>query len=184
MQTNHTRILTLGAIMIGLALTRLLPHPVNFSPMAAIALLGGAHLMTNGQRYGIMLLAAVLSDVLVNSLLYSYNDLSYVIQPDTLAIYACYMVFVWMGSSIKNVNIKSVGGRSILATAVFFLVSNFMVWLGSGFYAADLSGLLASYTAALPFLQNSFLGDLAFSGVAFGGFAYLQKQLPALALLR
>src|SRR5690606_36079038 len=101
MQTNHTRLRTLGAIMIGLALTRLLPHPVNFSPMAAIALFGGAHLLKNSQRYGIMLLAAILSDVLVNSILYKYNDLNYVIQPDTLSIYACYMLFVWMGSSIK-----------------------------------------------------------------------------------
>jgi hypothetical protein len=184
MQTNQTRLLTLGAIMIGLALTRLLPHPVNFSPMAAIALLGGAHLMKNSQRYGIMLLAAVLSDVLVNSILYSYNDLSYVIQVDTLGIYACYMFFVWMGSSIKNVSFKSVGSRSLIASAVFFLVSNLMVWQGSGVYPANFSGLMACYTAAIPFLHNSFVGDLVFSGVTFGGFALLQKQVPALAIQR
>ncbi len=182
MQTNHTRLLTLGAIIIGLALTRLLPHPVNFSPMAAIALFGGAYLMKNSQKYGIMLLAAILSDVLVNSILYSYYDLGYIIQADTLGIYACYMFFVWMGSSIKTANVKSVGTRSLIASAVFFLVSNLLVWQGSGFYTSDWSGLVACYTAALPFLQNSFAGDLLFSAVTFGGFAYLQKRVPALAI--
>lgn len=184
MQTNHTRLLTLGAIMIGLAMTRLLPHPVNFSPMAAIALFGGAYLLKNSQRYGIMLLAAILSDVLVNSILYSYNDLGYVIQADTLSIYACYMFFVWMGSSIKTANLKSVGSRSIIASTVFFLMSNLMVWQGSTFYTPDFAGLMACYTAALPFLHNSFAGDLIYSGITFGGFALLQKQVPALALQR
>jgi len=184
MQTNHTRLLILGAIMIGLALTRLLPHPVNFSPMAAIALFGGAHLLKNSQKYGLMLLAAVLSDVLVNSILYNYNDLSYVIQADTLSIYACYMLFVWMGTSIKNVNIKTVGSRSLIASAVFFLISNLMVWQSSTFFTPDFSGLMACYTAAIPFLQNSFAGDLVYTAVTFGGFALLQKQVPALVLQR
>ncbi len=184
MQTNNTRLLTIGAIMFGMALTRLLPHPVNFTPMAAIAVFGGAQLMHNRHRFGLMLLAALLSDLLVNSLLYNYNDLSYFLEPGTLGIYGCYMFFVWMGTTLKKVNVVGVGSRSILASAVFFIVSNLTLWAGSTFYTQDLTGLMACYIAAIPFIQNSFAGDLIYSGILFGGFALLQKRIPVLAIQR
>jgi hypothetical protein len=61
---------------------------------------------------------------------------------------------------------------------VFFLVSNFSVWLESGMYPKSVAGLLACYAAGLPFLGNTVFGDLFYSAVMFGSYAWvMQKQM-------
>lgn len=50
------------------------------------------------------------------------------------------------------------------ASIFFFLVSNFGVWLY--WYPQTLEGLFTCYLNALPFYQNTFLGDMAF-GLSF-----------------
>jgi hypothetical protein len=57
------------------------------------------------------------------------------------------------------------------ASSVFFFVtSNFAVWMFSGIYARDAGGLVKCYIAALPFFQNTLMGDLFWTTVLFGGF--------------
>jgi hypothetical protein len=62
---------------------------------------------------------------------------------------------------------------------VFFVVTNFGVWLGSGMYAHSAAGFVACYTAAIPFFRNTVAGDLFYSALLFGGFALLQRLIPA-----
>jgi hypothetical protein len=177
MKINKNILIT--ALILVAAVTRLLPHPVNFGPMAAVALFAGAHL---GNRFWAMLtilLAAVFSDLLVNAILYSHYSLSYFVGAGTLSIYACYLLFGLFGSSIQKVGISSVGGRAIASSLIFFLVTNFMVWMGSGMYSPDLAGLMTSYVAALPFLQYSIAGDLMYSAALFGGYSMVVKAEPA-----
>ena len=71
--------------------------------------------------------------------------------------------------------------RTIAAAAggsvAFFAWTNFGVWLLSGMYPHTAPGLVACYTLALPFLRNSLLGDVAFSGLLFAVWAwYRQRQ--------
>ena len=51
----------------------------------------------------------------------------------------------------------------------FFVTSNFAVWMFSGIYARDIAGLVKCYIAALPFFQNTLMGDLFWTAVLFGG---------------
>jgi hypothetical protein len=51
-----------------------------------------------------------------------------------------------------------------------------------GTYPHNLSGIMSSYAAGLPFLKNQILGDLFYSGVLFGGFTLLQRKFVALKM--
>jgi hypothetical protein len=54
------------------------------------------------------------------------------------------------------------------------------MWLFSGFYPLTSAGLIACYVAAIPFFQNTLAGDLFFTALLFGGFALLERFLPAI----
>ena len=67
------------------------------------------------------------------------------------------------------------------SSVLFFMITNFGAWLTSGLYPMTADGLLQAYIAGIPFFQNSLLGNLVFAALLFGGFAALQRTLPALA---
>jgi hypothetical protein len=69
---------------------------------------------------------------------------------------------------------------SVAGSVSFFVITNFGMWLFSGFYPATLSGLAACYVAAIPFFQNSVAGDLFYAAALFGGFALLERAVPGL----
>ena len=63
---------------------------------------------------------------------------------------------------------------------LFYVVTNFGMWLFSGIYPRTLGGLEACYIAAIPFFQNTVAGDLVYTGLLFGGFALLKDAIPRL----
>jgi hypothetical protein len=73
-------------------------------------------------------------------------------------------------------------GYSLVGSVLFFLITNFGVWLGSSMYPQTGAGLIATYVAGIPFFQNTVLGTLFYSSVMFGSFAYLRQRNPALSL--
>jgi hypothetical protein len=71
-------------------------------------------------------------------------------------------------------------GASLSASLVFYIITNFAVWIASPYYPQNLAGLIECYTLALPFLKNGILGDMFYSAVLFGGFYLAQKRFPVL----
>jgi hypothetical protein len=76
--------------------------------------------------------------------------------------------------------IVTITGAAILTSLIFFVVSDFGIWLTGDMYPRTLAGLVACYTAALPFLRNQMVGDLFYTAVLFGGFALLESRFPVL----
>jgi hypothetical protein len=68
----------------------------------------------------------------------------------------------------------------ISCSLIFFVATNFAVWAFSGMYPLTWQGLVQCYTAALPFLDKTVLGDLFWTAVLFGG-AWLVQRVPALS---
>jgi len=72
---------------------------------------------------------------------------------------------------------------SLAGAVYFFLISNFMVWVGGGWdinnqpYPRSFSGLMLCYTEALPFFKWSVLSTLVFNGIFFGSFYLLGKSV-------
>jgi hypothetical protein len=165
----------LVAMIVAAAATRLLPHPPNLTAIGAVALFGGAYFSRRWQALLVPLAAMLLSDVVLTFTLYSGGGLSW--EPVT---YVCFTLTVGLGLLLHGkVGIGRVALAAIAASVMFFLVSNFAVWMGGKMYSLDAAGLVACYVAALPFAQNMLLGNLLYCGVLFGGMEALQRFWPA-----
>ncbi|MGV8941624.1 MAG: DUF6580 family putative transport protein [Lysobacter sp.] len=171
-------------VLIGLivlaALTRVLPHPPNFSPVTAIALFGGAYFANRSWALLVPLVGLFLSDLVLASLnggLYA----SWFSSTGIWIVYGCIALTTVMGFGMRGkVGGGSVLGYSLAGSVLFFLVTNFGAFLFDPMYPKTAAGLTAAYAAGIPFFQWTVLGTLLYSAVLFGGFALLRSQLPAL----
>jgi hypothetical protein len=91
---------------------------------------------------------------------------------------ALVVLIAW--GALKRISLLRVVGAALASSIAFFLVTNFGTWALSGMYPLTPSGLAACYIAAIPFFQNTVAGDLFYSGLLFGGFALLERAVPAL----
>jgi hypothetical protein len=81
---------------------------------------------------------------------------------------------------LKKINIQRVIGGAISASVLFFIISNFGVWLTSPAYDISFQGFIACYTMAIPFFHMSVVGDLFYCGVLFGLFEFAKYKVPQL----
>ncbi|MBI2594047.1 hypothetical protein HYW44_05405 [Candidatus Daviesbacteria bacterium] len=165
---------------------RLLPHMPNFTPVTAIALFGGAYL---SRRLAIILplLIIIISDYLM---LYigpfgtgfnKFHGLGEMFYSTILFVWGCFVISsligIWIG---KKKTVGRVTFGAILASLQFFIITNFGVWLVDNFYPHNLDGLIQSYVMGIPFYRGTFLGDLFYTGLIFGGYEliiYYSKKL-------
>jgi len=144
-----------------MAVYRLAPHPWNVAPAGALFLLGGLYLGRSWRGWAVPFAALIASDALIylqwNGSLW---EQSRVID---------YVAFALVGLLGRAVSSRPAGWRIAgvaAAPAIFYLVSNFGVWLsGNGLYAHTPQGLADCYIAALPFLRGTLLGDWLFAGL-------------------
>ena len=172
--------LMLAALILIAALSRVLPHPPNFSPVEAVALFGGAYFASRHWALVVPLVAMLLSDLVlarINGGLYA----SWFGNGGIALVYLCIALGVALGYGLRGrVTGARVLGYSLLGSALFFVVTNFGAWLFEPMYPKTLAGLVAAYAAGIPFFQWTVLGTLAYSAVLFGGFALLRRRMPAL----
>lgn len=164
-------LLVVGILVIT-SLSRLLPHPWNFSPLGAIAIFGGA---TIGHRYLNMLIPLFFvwaSDLLVNNILYKSNFNEFVWFYDGFYWqYICYLIVSFLANyAINSFRFHRIILFSLFSSLLFYLISNFGVWVSGSLYSPDFQGLISCYVAGLPFLKGNLLGDLVYTSVLFGVF--------------
>ena len=180
MNTNpiSLRFAVITAIVASLALSRLLPHPFNFSPIAALALFGGARYSNRYAAYLIPLSALWISDLFLN---YAFYGRFVPFYEGAFFTYLAFAMIVLLGSfALRKFSAKNLLFTSLSASALFFLVSNFGVWALSGLYPPTAAGITACYAAAVPFFRNTLAGDLIYSFAIFYAFAFAQQQIPLL----
>ena len=170
----------LAAMIVAAVLTRLLPHPPNFSPVEAMALFGGAYFAARGMALLVPLLAMFASD-LVLAAIHGGTYFDYMAGAGFWLVYACIALSAVLGFGLRG---RVTGGRvlgyGLAGSVLFFVVTNFGAWLGSTMYPQTAAGLGAAYVAGVPFFQWTVLGTLAYSAALFGGFALLRQRVPAL----
>jgi hypothetical protein len=164
------RVGLLIGMIFGAAALRLLPHPPNFDPIAALALFGGVHVDDRRWAFALPLAAMLLSDVVIG------------FHSQMLMVYAAFALIVWMGFSLRGrLTAVPVVGASILASSLFFIMSNFGVWAFDRLYPRNFEGLVACYVAAIPFFGSTIAGGLFYTAVLFGGFALAERKIPRFA---
>jgi hypothetical protein len=175
--------LALAGLIVLAALTRLLPHPPNFSPVEAIALFGGAYFASRAWAVLVPLAGMLVSDIVLG-VVNGGTYFEYFRTPSFWIVYACILLTVLMGFGLRGkVSGARVLGYSLAGSVLFFVVSNFGVWLTAQMvpgYPACTTGLVPCYAAAVPFFQWTVLGTLFYSALLFGGFALLRRAVPAL----
>ena len=167
------------------AASRLLPHPPNFTPLASMALLGAAFLKRKEFAIFIPLVALFLSDLIINNVVLKLVAPEYYSGFQLLGNGWVYLSFVLIGLigifTLNKVTVVRVAGSVGMATILFFLVTNFGMLFTSTVYPMSLGGLLASYTAGLPFMLNDLLGNVFFATIFFGAYSYFAKTKVQLA---
>ncbi len=171
MQTQNLKVqlVTLSAIIFSLALFRLLPHWPNVSPVAAMALFGGAYFADKRMAFIVPFVALFVSDLIIG------------LHNSMLFVYAGFALTVLIGFLLqKRVNVTNTAFAVVASSLLFFLLTNLGAWMMSGIYVKSTEGLMQAYVAGIPFFQNSLLGNLAYTAVIFGGYYFLQKNITGL----
>lgn len=165
------KVIAISAIILFAAVMRLVPHYPNFTPVAAIALFGGAHFGKRWLAFLVPLMALFISDLFLG-----FHQMM-------IPVYVAFSLVVLLGHRLKNsIRPLPVIGASLGASTLFFLITNLAVWFASPLYPPTVSGLITCYVAAIPFFYSGLLGDLFYSGVFFGGFYLIQQRVPMLKL--
>ncbi len=169
----NKRMLVLTGIILAAALARLLPHPPNATPIAAIALFGGACFRGRWAAFLAPLGAMVLSDVVLG--LTRYRDHS--LFPLQAVVYACFLAEAALGRLIAGRrSVWRIGAAGLAGSVLFFVATNFAVWAGGTLYPLTAAGLVECYTAAIPYFRNTLLGDAVCITILFGGLALLENR--------
>ena len=173
----NKRFFVILGITLSAAAMRLVPHPPNMTPIAAMALFGGAYFASKKTALLVPLAAMYLSDLALGFFIYDFGWF-HGFMP---FVYACFVMTVCLGFLVRRrLTPLMVGGAALTGSVMFFIVTNFGVWLVGSLYPKTLAGLAGCYVAAIPFFRNTLAGDLVYTLVLFGGFALAQRYLPVL----
>lgn len=167
----NPRFIALVTMVFAGAAMRLIPHPPNFAPIAAMALFGGAHFTQKRTAFLVPLLAMFVSDLIIVG---GYHAMLPI-------VYGCFALTVCLGMLIRlKITPLTIGIAALSGSILFFIITNFGVWAVFSFYPRSLDGLIQCYVAAIPFFRNTIAGDLVFATILFGSFALAQKYIPAI----
>jgi uncharacterized protein DUF6580 len=174
MTKNSTwRPLALSLTTLG-AIVRLVPHPPNFAPVGSTALFAGARLPA-WQAYLVPLALMAITDPIYAAV---YHTPIY--SPYQILIYLSFLISVWLGRRLRGTeSIPKIALFTLLGSVQFFLLSNFSSWIFFQMYPRTASGLLACYTAAIPFFGWTLGSDVLYTAVLFGLHALLTRTIAA-----
>lgn len=165
------RVLVLCGLIAAAAFTRLMPHLPNFTAVGAMALFGGAYFTNKKLAFVVPLTAMFLTDLILG-----YHS-------TIIEVYISFALIVVIGMMIKRKNVRSIAAASLAAAVLFFLITNFAFWTTGVLYPVTWAGLIACYTAAIPFFGYNIVGNLFYAGVMFGLFELAKQKYPTLAVI-
>ena len=165
--------MTISIILVALALfSRIIPHAPNFTPLISIVLVSS--MLFKGKKYILIpILGLFISDVLLDIF---YLD-GYLFSYLFFSTYASLILIFAISFKFKNSpTLKNITIHSFLGAFLFFITSNFSVWLLGG-YSYDFSGIITCYMMAIPFFKNTLLSTLIYSFILFLPALYKQYDL-------
>jgi hypothetical protein len=184
MKLNKSNLLVLFILILACALYRVWDsRPMGFAPQIAMALFAGS--VSKDKRFAFLfpVLSLFISDLLYQFL---YSQGLSTIKGFYSGQWQNYLLIASItviGFFINKNRVSQIFIGSLAGAVYFFLISNFMVWIGGGWdinnqpYPRSFSGLMLCYSEALPFFKWSVLSTLLFNGVFFGSFYLLGKSV-------
>lgn len=149
--------LVYGLIALGIV-SRLVPHPWNATPVMAIALFAGTYL---SKRWAILLPLII---VAVSDLIIGWHNT----VPFTWGAFLLTGLLAW-GIRSRPTATRVLAG-ALGGSLLFFVLTNFGVWVAGGLYPRTIAGLWECYVAAIPFFRGTLVGDLLYTAMFFVGY--------------
>ena len=157
-----TKLINPFLIILFAVILRLLPHPPNVAPIAAMALFGGAYINKKNALI-VPLLAMLISDIFLGF----HSTIPFV--------YGSFVLTGIIGLWLRNhKTVQMVILASFSSSILFFIITNFGVWFVGGLYSKTVNGLVLAYIYALPFFRNTIIGDLLYTGLFFGPYEIIK----------
>lgn len=154
--------ITAVLLILFAAFSRLLPHPMNFTPVVAIALFSGVYF---NKKYALLIPIAAM--LISDSIIGFYSGIQYVYGSFVLVG----LIGYWSKNRIQNSSagkkVVTLGAVSLISSVLFFIITNFGVWMSGIYYDKTFAGLIQCYTMAIPFFRNSVAGDLVYTAAIF-----------------
>ena len=139
-------------LILILVFSRLIPHPPNFTPIIATAILGSYFFGNLIKSTFIILISMFISDFFIG------------FHSNMFFVYFAMLLIIVVHFSVNiKLNYKNLLIYGFIASFIFYLTSNFGVWLIGNMYEKSFSGLIQCYILAIPFFGNTFLSTLIFS---------------------
>jgi hypothetical protein len=158
------------SLILILVFARLIPHPPNFTPIIAVAIMSGYFFKNLNLSFIVLLISMLIADMFIG------------FYENVIFVYASLLLITYIFYKLSNkINFKNLFIYGFAGSLIFFIVSNFGVWLlGSPglndvVYEKSLNGLVECYILAIPFFGNTFLSTLIFAYPTM----YIYKSLPA-----
>lgn len=150
------------------AFTRLIPHAPNFTATLS-AILFSALIWKSWKAFTLILIFYLIADIIINNIQYHQFQFQWLNSGIIWIIFPFVLVFGLNRYAGKGeVSPFRVLGSSLIASCIFFVTSNFGVWMQtSSLYTKDLAGLLQCYFNAIPFFGYEVAGTLFYSSVIF-----------------
>jgi len=158
--------LIMPIILFGLlVLSRMITDIPNFTATIALVMFTGYLIQNRLLSILIVLTSQVVSDLYLG------------IYSSMIFVYAAYISIVLLSPIIMNkINTKSVIFSSIISPSIFFIISNFGVWLTGSMYTFNLSGLITCYVAGIPFFDESLISTILFALTIFSIMKLIRKE--------
>ena len=158
----------IAGLVLLLALSRLIPHPPNFTPLGAMAILAGA--VAKDIRLGMLIpiAAMLISDALIG------------FHSSLLFVYGAVIIMVLISRYLLSAySVTKLAVTALIVSILFFLITNFGAWLSHDMYPRTLNGLWQAYVAGIPFFRNTVLSSLFFTAISFYALTFLPTKNAA-----
>ena len=143
-------------LILLMVFSRLIPHPPNFTPIIAVAIMSGYLFKNLYLSISVLFFSMIVVDMFIGF----YSNMFFVYFPLFIIAYFCFF-------KNNKINAKNLFIYGISSSLIFFIVSNFGVWVSSGMYEKNIAGLVNCYIMAIPFLKNTLISTVLFSYLSF-----------------
>ena len=166
--------LIIPIIMLSLLiLSRMITEIPNFTATIALIIFTGYLIRNKLLSVFVILLSQVISDLYIG------------IYSSMVFVYGAYVVIGLISPIVMNkLSAKSVLAASLISPSIFYIISNFGVWVTGSTYTMDLQGLISCYVAGIPFFDETLLSTIIFSITIFMMMKLVVKKPEELVLLK
>ena len=164
LEISKKEIFPISLILI-LAISRLIPHPPNFTPIIAVAIMSSCFFKNINLSIIILVISMLLSDLFIG---FYYNIF--------FVYFSLILITIIFFKINKKINYKTLLIFSFFGSLIFYIISNFGVWMLGNLYEKNVSGLINCYILAIPFFKNTFLSTALFSYATYFAKNYYIKK--------